>query len=51
MTQQAFNNLEIKRLKALLKGRREEYEMFGMTPEDREQDIKIQNKIVELSKV
>lgn len=42
------NAQEIKRLKALLEGRREEYKIFGKTGEDAMQDRKILQKIKEL---
>ncbi len=39
---------EIQRLKSLLKGKKEEYEIFGKTAQDREEDNKIIDKIKEL---
>ena len=39
---------KIERLKVLLKGRQEEYKIFGMTSEDAEQDNKIKLEIKEL---
>ena len=42
------NKLEIERLQALLKGRQEEYAVFGCTSEDREQDKKIKEEIIKL---
>jgi len=43
-------NDKVERLKELLKGRREEYEIFGCTSADIEQDQKILNQITDLEK-
>ena len=45
------NNFEIERLKNLLKERMEEYQVFGKTSEDIEQDNKIIKKIKELKEL
>ena len=42
------NQLEIERLQILLKGRREEYKIFGRTSEDAEKDAEIIRKIKSL---
>lgn len=39
---------KVNRLKQLLAGRKEEYKLFGMTLEDKQEDIQINNKIKEL---
>lgn len=43
------NKLEIQRLKDLLKARKEDYAMFGVTTEDIRKDGEIIEKITELS--
>ena len=43
-------NQEIKRLKALLEARKEDYAIFGRTSEDADGDIEIIKKIKDLEK-
>ena len=40
--------VEINRLKELLAGRKVEYEVFGATSEDKQEDVLINNKIKKL---
>ncbi len=40
--------IEIKRLESLLDERKNEYEMFGKTPDDEQKDLEIRNKIIDL---
>lgn len=41
---------EIKRLERLLNERKNEYEMFGKTPNDEQKDLEIRNKIIDLKR-
>lgn len=49
--QKSNARLEIQRLEALLSSRKEEYEIFGSTSEDREADAEIRTKIMDLKKL